>query len=594
MILESVEHDLLIWPTVEENGVTRTKKYAELSATEKIQADCDMKATNIILQGLPADIYKLVNHHRVAKDLWEKVQLPMQVQSSYPYHAQMNHQTSYVLQIAYQLPQVSTQPMTKSPLVDSGLAVLVFSLGDDPIACLNKAMAFLIAVASSRGNKVKVILVLGTRVMLLVLRETIQVDMQGLLNVTTVKTEDLDTYNFDCDDISNAKGVLMANISNYGSDVISKEKANKEQNNESVTIELERYKERVKTFEQRLNIDLSSREKMIDSQMDDMIKEKIALKEKVALFLKTVAFCLKPVAFYLKTRCVLSQDSYARSRPNGKMIVDSIKNGPYVRRMIATPGEPDLPILVPDLFHEQMDEELTENDIKRMDADDQAIQTILLVLPEDVYAVDSCETAKEIWERVRQVMKGFDIEEQEKKAKLFNEWEKFTSTNGESIESYYHHFMQLMNDLKRNKHFLENIAANLKFLNNLQPEWKRHVIIVRQTKNHHETDFTQIYDFLKMNQDENVRGNGGNQFGQYARQVAQNQQGYNAWQNGGIQVAQNVVQNAGVQSSGNQNGLVVVPGIANQNGTGNVVATRPVGTGIGNQARCYNFRGLGH
>nr|GEY84226.1 hypothetical protein [Tanacetum cinerariifolium] len=56
--------------------------------------------------------------------------------------------------------------------------------------------------------------------------------------------------------------------------------------------------------------------------------------------------------------------------PNGKMIVDSIKNGPYVRRMIATPGEPDLPVPVPESFHEQTDEELTENDIKRMDADD--------------------------------------------------------------------------------------------------------------------------------------------------------------------------------------------------------------------------------
>ncbi|GJT75361.1 hypothetical protein Tco_1042086 [Tanacetum coccineum] len=78
MILESVENGPLIWPTVEENGVIRTKKYAELSAAEKIQADCDMKATNIILQGLPADIYSLVNHHRVAKDLWERVQLLMQ------------------------------------------------------------------------------------------------------------------------------------------------------------------------------------------------------------------------------------------------------------------------------------------------------------------------------------------------------------------------------------------------------------------------------------------------------------------------------------------------------------------------------------
>ncbi|GKF57696.1 hypothetical protein Tco_0171233 [Tanacetum coccineum] len=73
MILESVEHGPLIWPTIEENEVTRAKKYAELSAIEKIQADCHLKETNIFLQGLPSDIYSLVNHHRVAKDLWEKV-----------------------------------------------------------------------------------------------------------------------------------------------------------------------------------------------------------------------------------------------------------------------------------------------------------------------------------------------------------------------------------------------------------------------------------------------------------------------------------------------------------------------------------------
>ncbi|GKA68174.1 hypothetical protein Tco_0768091 [Tanacetum coccineum] len=73
IILESVENGPLIWPTVEENGVTRIKKYVELFVVEKIQADYDVKATNIILQGLPSDIYSLVNHHRVAKDLWERV-----------------------------------------------------------------------------------------------------------------------------------------------------------------------------------------------------------------------------------------------------------------------------------------------------------------------------------------------------------------------------------------------------------------------------------------------------------------------------------------------------------------------------------------
>nr|GEU89583.1 retrovirus-related Pol polyprotein from transposon TNT 1-94 [Tanacetum cinerariifolium] len=97
--------------------------------------------------------------------------------------------------------------------------------------------------------------------------------------------------------------------------------------------------------------------------------------------------------------------------------------------------------------------------IPEPEADDQAIQTILLSLPKDIYAAfDSCKTAQEIWLRVQQMMKGSDIGIQEKKAKLFNEWERFTSNDGESIESYYHCFLKLMNDLKRNKHFPKKIG----------------------------------------------------------------------------------------------------------------------------------------
>nr|GFC77163.1 hypothetical protein [Tanacetum cinerariifolium] len=56
MILESVEQGPLIWPSVEVKGVIRIKKYLELSAVEAIQADCDVKPTNIILQGLPPEV----------------------------------------------------------------------------------------------------------------------------------------------------------------------------------------------------------------------------------------------------------------------------------------------------------------------------------------------------------------------------------------------------------------------------------------------------------------------------------------------------------------------------------------------------------
>nr|GFA58109.1 Gag-Pol polyprotein [Tanacetum cinerariifolium] len=69
------------------------------------------------------------------------------------------------------------------------------------------------------------------------------------------------------------------------------------------------------------------------------------------------------------------------------------------------------------------------------------------------------ESHQEIWLRVQQMMKGSNIGIQEKKAKLFNEWERFTSSDVESIESYYHRFLKLMNDLKRNKHFPEKIST---------------------------------------------------------------------------------------------------------------------------------------
>nr|GEW14254.1 hypothetical protein [Tanacetum cinerariifolium]GEZ68353.1 hypothetical protein [Tanacetum cinerariifolium] len=78
MIHNSLQNGPLVWPIVEENGTTRTKKYEELFVAKKLQADCDIKAINIILQGLPPDVYAIVNHHKVAKDIWGRVKLLMQ------------------------------------------------------------------------------------------------------------------------------------------------------------------------------------------------------------------------------------------------------------------------------------------------------------------------------------------------------------------------------------------------------------------------------------------------------------------------------------------------------------------------------------
>ncbi|GJW27001.1 retrovirus-related pol polyprotein from transposon TNT 1-94 [Tanacetum coccineum] len=78
MTLASVEKGPLVWPTITIDGVTRPKEYTELTPAETIQAHCDIKAINIILQGLPTKIYALISQHRVAKDIWEKIKLLMQ------------------------------------------------------------------------------------------------------------------------------------------------------------------------------------------------------------------------------------------------------------------------------------------------------------------------------------------------------------------------------------------------------------------------------------------------------------------------------------------------------------------------------------
>nr|GEV20266.1 hypothetical protein [Tanacetum cinerariifolium] len=233
---------------------------------------------------------------------------------------------------------------------------------------------------------------------------------------------------------------------------------------------------------------------------------------------------------------------YAKGRPNGKLIHNSIINGPYVRRMIHEPGDPNREVLVNETFHVQTDDELTKKELKQIEADDQAIQTILFGLLEDIYAaVDSCETAQEIWLRVQQMMKGSDIGIQEKKSKLFNKWKRFTSIDGESMK------------------------------------WSRHITILHQTKDLHTADYTQLYDFLKYNQKEvdDLKAERLAKIQDPLAPIATSNNPY-TFPNVENQVIQNAVQNPRTQNVGNQNGLIGVPGNANQNpnGNGNLVAAR--------------------
>ncbi|GJW78824.1 retrovirus-related pol polyprotein from transposon TNT 1-94 [Tanacetum coccineum] len=227
IILNSVENIPLIWPTVkQENGIVRPKTYEELSNKEKLQADCDLKATNIVLQGtslskqerecklydefdkfshvkgetpLPLEWSKFVTDVKLARDLHtsnydqlyayleqheahanearlmrERFTDPLALVANYHqppshlnnYHSQYTtpqyqqqfsppftqqlHTQPSVSQNPYPPLTIPQQPQAEFPPLDSGLVVPTFLPGDDLIACMNKAMAFLSDVFSPR------------------------------------------------------------------------------------------------------------------------------------------------------------------------------------------------------------------------------------------------------------------------------------------------------------------------------------------------------------------------------------------------------------------------------------------------------------
>nr|GEV27616.1 reverse transcriptase domain-containing protein [Tanacetum cinerariifolium] len=133
------------------------------------------------------------------------------------------------------------------------------------------------------------------------------------------------------------------------------------------------------------------------------------------------------------SRAILAIYLKSKSKEKGKSKSRTILAN-FSKKIIPEPGDVNRDTNITKTSHLQTDDELSDKELKQIEADDQAIQTILLG--------------------------------------------------------------------KRNKHFPEKIAINLKFLNNLQPEWSRHVTIVHQTKDLHTADYTQLYNFLKYNQKE--------------------------------------------------------------------------------------------
>ncbi|GJS30327.1 retrovirus-related pol polyprotein from transposon TNT 1-94 [Tanacetum coccineum] len=239
MIVAGVENrppmlEKSIVPTVEENRQTRPMKYSELTEAQQLQDDCDVQATNIILHGLPPN---------VLYNLFDKFAY-VQGETLYEYYWRFSLLINDIHTIGMRMQQVQVNTKYLDPLALAANSPTLYNpsqspqhLGEDPIECINKAMAFLSTMASRfppSNNQLRMSSNPRNQA-------TIQDDIvtcyscqgeghmashctqpKSLRNATWCKEKLMlaESQEADCDDLSSAKVILMENIASCDPDVL--------------------------------------------------------------------------------------------------------------------------------------------------------------------------------------------------------------------------------------------------------------------------------------------------------------------------------------------------------------------------------------
>ncbi|GJW31471.1 retrovirus-related pol polyprotein from transposon TNT 1-94, partial [Tanacetum coccineum] len=139
----------------------------------------------------------------------------------------------------------------------------------------------------------------------------------------------------------------------------------------------------------------------------------------------------------------------------------------------------------------------------QLNAEAEAVQIILTGIDNNIYStVDACPNACEMWKAIERLKQGESINVQDLETNLYWEFGKFTSQDGESLESYYSRFYKMMNELVRNQCHVTNHQVNVQFLLQLQPEWQRFVTLVKQSQELKTVSYHKLYDILKQHQNE--------------------------------------------------------------------------------------------
>nr|GEV75614.1 hypothetical protein [Tanacetum cinerariifolium] len=175
---------------------------------------------------------------------------------------------------------------------------------------------------------------------------------------------------------------------------------------------------------------------------------------------------------------------------------NSIQNGPYVRPTILDPnGVVNINDTVKQILESLS--KMTEGNKKKYITDVKVMNYLLQVIPNDIYnSVDACKNAKEMWERIKRLMFGFEVTSHVRHTLLMHEFDKFAAKEGESLESVYEILTTLVNIMDHNIVRPISVSINTQLLNCLQPEWSKYVTMVRHNQTGETVSYDMLYDSL--------------------------------------------------------------------------------------------------
>nr|GEY58842.1 hypothetical protein [Tanacetum cinerariifolium] len=159
-----------------------------------------------------------------------------------------------------------------------------------------------------------------------------------------------------------------------------------------------------------------------------------------------------------------------------------MKAGPYTLSIVVVPAAPAIENFpaVPEHTTVETLLNMSPENKAHYESEKEAIHLILTRIGDEIVStVDACKTAHEMWEAIERLQQDESLNIQDVKINLFWEFGKFTSHDGETIESYYTRFYKLMNEMIRNNLTVTTMQVNDEFLQQLQPEWSRSHVTTR-------------------------------------------------------------------------------------------------------------------